>query len=98
MTAVGTYDATSAFLSDLQNGTQRLFLVSSLQGTSQDDAEASGGKPATGVGDLEVIVTGYLYVLPDSLGTAAVTDPGAPAPTLPGAVPGKNPLVPIPGR
>lgn len=98
MTAVGTYDATSAFLSDLQNGTQRLFLVSALQGTSQDDAESSGGKPATGVGDLEIIVTGYLYVLPDSLGTAAVVDPAAPAPTLPGAVPGKNPLVPIPGR
>lgn len=96
---VGTYDNTVAFMSDLQNATTRLFLVSSLQGTSQEDGDATAGKPATAQGDLELTVSGFLYVLPDALGAAtAAVDPAAPAPTLPGAVGGKNPFVPIPGH
>lgn len=98
LTVVGTYENTNAFLYDLQNVTTRLFLVSALAGTSQDEAEASAGKPATAVGDQELVITGFTYVLPDALGVPAPVDPNAAPPALPGAVPGKNPLVPIAGR
>lgn len=109
LTVVGTYDNTLAFLSDLQTGTPRLFLVSGFTGTSQQKAEASGGRPATKVGDQELTVTGYLYVLPDSSAPAApAPEPSAsspapsatpaPTPSLPAAVPGKDPLVPVAGQ
>lgn len=98
VTVLGPYDGTVAFLHDLQRTMPQLFLVSGFTGTAQDEAAASGGKPATHVGDQELIVTGYTYVLPDLFATPAPVDPAAPAPTLPGAIPGKNPVVPIPGR
>lgn len=98
ITVLGTYDNTQAFLADLQNATPRLFLVSGITGTGQDVADASGGKPATAVGDQELVITGFTYVLPDALGVPAPVDPNAAPPALPGAVPGKNPLVPVDGR
>jgi len=94
LNVVGTYDAVLAFVQALQTGTTRLLLLTDLQATSTPDADAGGGRPATKVGDLEVTIAGQLYVLPD-LAAAAPVDPQAPVPTLPGAVPGKNPLVPI---
>jgi len=97
LTVVGTYDATTGFLADLQGTTQRLFLVSGLTVTGQDEAEPSSGRPATQVGDLEIVVTGYLYVLPEPSGVAAPVDPATPPAPLPGAVPGKNPFVPVQG-
>jgi len=98
ITVVGTYDNTNAFLYDLQNVTTRLFLVSGFTGTAQEEAQASAGKPATAVGDQELAITGFTYVLPDALGVPAPVDPNAAPPALPGAVPGKNPLVPITGH
>lgn len=98
ITALGSYDNTLAFLNDVQNGTQRLFLVTGFVGTSQKQQDASSGKPATNPGDQELIITGYLYTLPDALAVAAPVDPAAAPPVLPGVVPGKNPLVPITGR
>lgn len=103
MTVVGTYDNTVAFLSSLQTGTQRLFLLTGITGTSQQPAEASGGRPELALGDQELQLTGFLYTLPDPLGVLTTApDPSAtPAPTgepvLPVAPPGKNPLVPIAG-
>ena len=98
ITALGTYDNTLAFLNDLQNSTQRLFLVTGFTSTSQDQADASSGKPATAPGDQELIITGYAYALPDGLAVPETVDPAAAPPVLPGAVPGKNPLLPVPGR
>jgi hypothetical protein len=98
MTVVGTYDNTNAFLYDLQNVATRLFLVSGFTGTSQDDAAATAGKPETKVGDQELAISGFTYVLPDALGVPAPVDPNAAPPALPGAVPGKNPLVPVDGH
>ena len=98
VTVIGGYDNTLAFLSDLQTATPRLFLVSGFSATGQQDAAASGGKPKTSLGDQELVITGFLYVLPD---TAAVATPAATptaTPTLPGAVPGKNPLTPVGGK
>ncbi len=95
VTALGTYDNTIAFLHDLQNSTQRLFLVTGFVGTAQSQQDASSGRPATAVGDQELVITGYTYALPDALAVPAVADPAAVPPALPGAVPGKNPLVPV---
>lgn len=97
LTAVGTYDGVLAFVNALQTGTTRLFLLTDVQATSQQDTEAGAGRPATAVGDLEVQLTGMVFVLPDSTTPVAPADPEAPVPALPGAVPGKNPMVPFGG-
>ncbi|OJV57506.1 MAG: hypothetical protein BGO38_05050 [Cellulomonas sp. 73-145] len=96
VTVLGSYENTLAFLSDLQTATPRLFLVSSFTGTGQQDSPASGGKPKTSVGDQELVVTGFLFVLPDT--AAAATPAPTATPALPGAVPGKNPLNPVGGK
>lgn len=96
VTVLGSYDNTLAFLNDLQNATPRLFLVSGFTATGQQDAAAAGGKPKTSVGDQELVVTGFLYVLPDT--AAAATPAPTATPALPGAVPGKNPLNPVGGK
>ncbi|CAN5115968.1 hypothetical protein BH11ACT1_BH11ACT1_13750 [soil metagenome] len=98
MTIVGTYDNALAFLSDLQNATPRLYLVTGLTGTSQPKADASGGKPATALGDIELKVDGFTYVLTDPSAVPAVAAPATQAPALPGAVAGKNPLIPLGGK
>lgn len=93
ITALGTYDAVLAFLADAQEATPRLLLVGDFVGTAQAESDASGGRPATAVGDLELTVNGYIYVLQD-LNAPAPEEPAEPAP-LPGAVRGKNPLIPV---
>lgn len=70
VSVVGTFPSALSFLGSLQASDGRLFLVTSLVGSGQGDAEASGGRPATKEGDIELTVGGYLYVL---------TDPMAPA-------------------
>ncbi len=94
---VGGYQNVLAFLKDLQVGTQRLFLVSAITATSQGKADASGGKPATNPGDLDLVVTGQLYVLANTTQAAASPAPAATAtpPTLPVPDPAKNPFKPL---
>jgi Tfp pilus assembly protein PilO len=93
---LGTYDGVSAFLAGVQQGLPRLFLVTALDGTSQDAADAGGGRPAVADGDLELNVTGYLYVLVDQ---TTVVEPGAEEPTETPALPSspRNPFLPLPG-
>ncbi|MDT0164773.1 hypothetical protein Q9R32_04295 [Actinotalea sp. AC32] len=96
--ALGSYENVVAFLEAAQTGTSRLFLVTSFVGQAQDEAPEGTGRPATVPGDLEMAITGFVYVLQDT--TTPVTAPAeeAPAPApLPGAVPGKNPLIPVGG-
>lgn len=95
MTVVGTYNNAQGFLTQLQTGTQRLFLVTNLVGNGQQQAEASAGRPATAPGDIELTVTGFTYVLEDQLNGPAA--PAEPAP-LPGSGGGSNPLAPIAGQ
>ncbi|WP_263730790.1 hypothetical protein [Cellulomonas sp. SG140] len=95
VTVIGSYDNTLAFLSDLQTATPRLFLVSGFTATGQQDAAATGGKPKTSVGDQQLVISGFLYVLPDT--SAAKPSPTA-TPALPAPVPGKNPLNPVGGK
>lgn len=95
MTVVGTYEHVLAFTNALQTTPGRLFVLNSFNGTAQKDAEASAGRPATAVGDLEISLSGFLYVLPDLQAAVAPVDPEAAPPALPAEVPGKNPLVPV---
>lgn len=94
MTVVGAYENVRTFLDALQVGTQRLYLVESVVGARQSDAEAGGGRPATAVGDLEVNVTGYLFVLPDT-SVAVPTDEPTETPVMPSRPEGRNPMVPL---
>ncbi|RHA40541.1 hypothetical protein [Cellulomonas rhizosphaerae] len=95
VTVLGTYENTMAFLDDVHQRNARVFLVSALTGTSQKESDGSAGKPATSDGDQELVITGYIYVLPNGLAAAASEDPEGPV-KLP-SNPGKNPLVPVQG-
>ncbi|UJP38939.1 hypothetical protein [Cellulomonas palmilytica] len=95
VTVLGTYENTMAFLDDVHKTSPRVFLVSALTGTSQKESEGNGGKPATADGDQELVITGYIYVLPNGLVAPAPTDPQEPV-QLP-SNPGKNPLLPVQG-
>ncbi|MBO3085551.1 hypothetical protein [Cellulomonas fengjieae] len=94
---VGSYENVLAFLQDVQTGTQRLMLVEQLAGAAQTPSDASGGKPQLNEGDLELIVTGSLYVLPPTDAAVPVADPAAepPAPTPLPPANGRNPLLPL---
>ncbi|MDQ0427064.1 hypothetical protein [Cellulomonas iranensis] len=94
MTVVGGYENVRAFLDALQVGTERLYVVESVVGASQSDAEAGGGRPATAVGDLEINVSGYLFVLPDTT-TASPAPEATEEPALPTRPEGRNPMVPL---
>jgi Tfp pilus assembly protein PilO len=65
VTVMGSYDASVAFLRSLQDESGRLFLVSSITATTQEDQGATSGRPATTKGDVELAVTGYAFVLTD---------------------------------
>ncbi|WP_258723183.1 hypothetical protein [Cellulomonas sp. NS3] len=98
LNVVGTHQSVLAFLDALQRGAQRLLLVEGLSGTALGTAESSSGRPATNPGDLELTITGYLYVLPETSVAPTVTDPAAapPAPpALPVPDPAKNPFAPL---
>lgn len=96
MDVIGSYANVEAFLNDLQVGTGRLFVVSALTATGQVDTEAGGGRPATTVGDLELIIAGSVLVLQDTnAAPVAPVDPDAAPPALPVPPADKNPLVPV---
>lgn len=101
---VGPYANVLSFIDTLQH-TPRLFLVSALKGEAQEEKPAAGAKPATSVGDLDVVVTGFAFVLPQEQIPATPTGKPTPAPSatataapvLPKPGPSKNPLVPVEG-
>jgi Tfp pilus assembly protein PilO len=97
ITVVGSYDNTVKFMSDVQASPTRLFLVAGVKGTAKDVAPKGNGLPATVLGDQELVITGFAYVLADPYAVPVPVDPAAKAPALPGAVPGKNPLMPYGG-
>lgn len=92
LTAVGSYANVMSWIQAIQEQTSRLLLVTTVTGTAQDDQAAGGGKPQTVKGDIEVTVTGYLYVLPNEASIPVVTPEETEA-TLPGADPNRNPLL-----
>lgn len=92
ISSVGSYDASVAFLRSVQTGASRLYLVSSINAQTQDEQGASGGRPATAAGDVELTITGYAYVLTD--GTAPVPEEDADT-ALPTPAGQPNPFAPV---
>ena len=88
ITLLGNFISSLGFLSDLQSADGRLFLVTDLKGLGQDEAEAVDGRPATAQGDIELTITGNLYVLVDPAGLSAPDQEGS----LPSLDPGKPAL------
>ena len=84
MTLLGTVQNVTHALAALQGSDQRLFLVTALTGTGTSAQEATGGRPATAKGDLELKVTGYIYVLKDPSATTGRGGAATPAPLPPG--------------
>lgn len=94
-TVIGPEASAMAFLAQIQTGSERLLLVTSLNITRQDVGLAATGKPATAVGDVELVVGGQLYVLKpvDVVPTVPVVDDGTDAPVLPST--DRNPFAPL---
>lgn len=94
---LGHYDAVVGFLGDVQASAKRLVVVNQLTGTAPPPAEANSGKPAITAGDLEVVISGTVFVLQDvpaAKPAAGTGDKGAgvqPTPLPPAN--GRNPLV-----
>lgn len=72
ITMLGTVSNVTAFLTDLQTKADRLYLVTTFTGAGQDAKEATGGRPAIAQGDIELTISGFMYVLEDT--TAVVED------------------------
>jgi Tfp pilus assembly protein PilO len=89
---VGSYDGSVAFLRSVQSGASRLYLVSSITAQTQEAQGASGGRPATAAGDVELTITGYAYVLTDGSTPVVEPDTGAALPTPSGQ---PNPFAPV---
>ncbi|MGW6130585.1 hypothetical protein ACWFNE_11220 [Cellulomonas sp. NPDC055163] len=76
---LGSVQNVTNALNQLQTGTTRLMLVTGISGSGTDAKEASEGKPATNLGDLELTLSGYLWVVQPP--AAPATDDGtSPAP------------------
>jgi len=98
ITVIGKYADTTAFLSDLQSTKNRLFLVGGVTGTGQPKQDASAGKPATELGDQELVVTGFAYVLPDTTTAATPAPVPTAGPDLPKDKEGKGPYGDVKGK
>jgi len=96
---LGAYDAVLRFLQDMQATTQRLYFVEQLNATTPDPADATGGKPAIVAGDIDLIISGYVYVLPAQQAAAPTPTPSPTGTATPPALPqpnGRNPVLPLP--
>ncbi|MCC2308413.1 hypothetical protein [Cellulomonas chengniuliangii] len=91
ITLLGNVFNVTRMLAALQGGDQRLFMVTSFTGKGTDEEEAGEGRPATAKGDLELTVSGYLYVLKGPVVTAQDGEDAPAAPLPSGALEG-NPM------
>ncbi|MFS0704175.1 hypothetical protein AB6N23_06580 [Cellulomonas sp. 179-A 9B4 NHS] len=88
VTIVGTVVNGLAFMEKMQTVGDRLFLATEFEAKGLAAEEAKGARPATQEGDMELKLTGYVWVLPGLDGATAPADPEAETPLapLPGAV------------
>ncbi|MCB2175880.1 MAG: hypothetical protein KQH57_08730 [Actinomycetales bacterium] len=107
ITVLGEYSKAMAFLSTLQTGVDRLFVLGSLSSTAQTETPESPGRPATAAGDVQLGIDGYVLVLPPSAtdtaaGSAAdaAAGDGTTSDAQPEATPlpssQRNPFAPLP--
>lgn len=78
ITVIGAYPSAVSMVAGLQERLDRLFLVTGLSAEGQDEAEAANGKPAVREGDVEMVISGYVYVLQED---AAAPEPESGAAT-----------------
>ncbi len=86
LTVVGPVANMMTFVERMQTANERLFLVTAYSSTGLDAAEAAGGRPAVQDGDMELVLTGYVYMLAPLTvpsGQKPVAEPAMPAPAPP---------------
>ncbi|TXR57402.1 hypothetical protein [Quadrisphaera setariae] len=66
ITVIGSFDGAEQFLRQLQNDDAPSLLVAGLSVTGQDPADASGAKPRTVNGDVQLVVDARAFVLPST--------------------------------
>lgn len=91
----GSYDKVEGFLRAMQSGNGRLFLVTKIDATGQEETAPQSGIPVLALGDVDATVNGYLFVLRDATAVPAGTTDALPP--LPVPTDGRNPFVPIQG-
>lgn len=93
ITVIGPKDNALAFLAALQAKSARNNLVYEYTLTSLAEAEGNSGKPDTEIGDVELQITGMIYVLQDILGIIEQPEEVV-TPLQPSGE--RNPFVPLP--
>lgn len=93
-TVIGDPKDAESFVGDLQTGLERVFVANGLQILFQEKRDATGGRPDTALGDVELAFTGLIYVLEDKL-TPKIDEPVVPV--APGELPkgGRNIYDPV---
>lgn len=61
----GSYRNAIDFAADLQTVNPRLFLVLGLSGDALEATDAASGLPASSAGDLQLVISGQMYVMAD---------------------------------
>lgn len=92
---IGSYAGTTSFLEAMQTGTDRLFLVTKVDGTRQEQADGTLSKPATAPGDVELSVSGYVYVLQDVVPAPTAPAEGEEVEKAPLPSTDRNPFAPL---
>lgn len=86
ITVVGGYPQTLDFINRLQTANPRLVLVTTFVATAQEAAAAEGGRPAVNPGDLETVISCFVYALVDpAVPTTPVADTEQPPLPVPAA-------------
>ena len=86
VTVVGTVTNGLNFLERMQTSGDRLFLATDYEAKGLPAEAAKGMRPETQEGDMELKISGYVWVLPDLTTGTAPTDPAE-----------EEPLAPLPG-
>lgn len=68
ITIAGSPQQTFEFVDSLQHSDTRLFLVSAVDITGQEESGATGGRPEVKEGDAEIVVKGFVYILDGGAG------------------------------
>lgn len=91
MTVSGTYANGINFLQAIQTGTDRLMLVTKVDGFRQQAQDGTEFRPAVAEGDVQFLVSGFLYVLP----TADTMPPDEETEPVPLPSSDRNPFAPL---
>lgn len=80
ITILGSPEATLDFIDYMQQETQRLYYVSSIDVKGQDPAGATSGKPEIKEGDAQTVIKGFAYTLDPAAAPVTAAGGGQSAP------------------